>query len=75
MKIVRIEWIDSTASMNEWEHRDGIKRLKPLLCVSVGFLLEDTAAYVTLTHSKSKTQVCGRLTIPTACIKKCTRLK
>ena len=75
MKLVQIDWIDSKAAPNEWEHVGGISSLKPTRCKSVGFLVEETPAYKTLAHSMSGTQVCGRITIPTACIKKCKRLR
>jgi len=75
MRPVQIDWIDSKAAPNEWEYVDGIEALKPVRCTSVGFLVEDTPAYKTIAHSKSKTQVCGRITIPTACIRKCRRLR
>jgi len=75
MKLVRIEWVDNKATANEWEYREDIDSLEPVDCIPVGFLVEDTPAYKTLAHSISKTQVCGRITIPTACIKRCRRLK
>jgi len=75
VKLVRIDWIDSKGAPNEWEHREDIDSFMPIHCTSVGFLVEDTPAYKTLAHSISKTQVCGRITIPTACIQKCRRLK
>jgi len=75
MKLVRIEWVDSKAAPNEWEHLDDLEPLPPIECVSVGFLVEETPAYKTIAHSKSGTQICGRVTIPTVCIKKCRRLK
>lgn len=75
MKLVRIDWVDSKAAPNEWEHIDSIESLEPVHCTSVGFLVEDTPAYKTIAHSMSDSQVCGRITIPTACIKKCRRLR
>lgn len=75
MRLVQIDWIDSKAAPNEWERIEGIEALEPVVCSSVGFLIQETPAYKTIAHSKSDTQVCGRITIPTACIKKCRRLK
>ena len=75
MKLVQIDWIDSKAAPNEWEHLEGIESLEPIQCSSVGFLIEDTPAYKTIAHSVSDSQVCGRITIPTACIKKCRGLR
>ncbi len=75
MRLVRIDWVDSRAAPNEWECLDGMESLEPVHCTSVGFLIEDTPAYKTVAHSMSDTQVCGRITIPAACVKKCRRLK
>jgi hypothetical protein len=75
MQVVQIEWIDSKAATNEWEYIDGLEPLQPITCTSIGFLVEETPAYKTLAYSRSDTQVCGRVTIPTACIKKCRRLR
>jgi len=68
MKLVKIQWIDSKAGANRWVYRDGLKPLKPVRCTSVGFVLEETRTRITLVQTKSKTQVCGRITIPKACI-------
>ena len=75
MRLVQIDWIDSKAAPNEWEHIDGIEPLEPVLCSSVGFLIQETPTYKTIAHSMSYSQVCGRITIPTACIKKYRRLR
>jgi len=74
MKLVKIKWIDSKAGPNRWEYRDGLKPLKPVRCTSVGFVIDETLTTITLVQTKSKTQVCGRITIPTACIIKCCEL-
>ncbi len=69
MKIVEIEWIDSKGVTNDWEYRDAIKPLKPCMITSVGILLDDNDAYKTIVQSIEKTQVLGRLTIPTESIR------
>jgi hypothetical protein len=74
MKLVRIDWIDRKTAPNEWEYIEGLESLPPVGCTSVGFLVEDTPTHKTIAHSLSETQICGRITIPTACIKKCRRL-
>jgi hypothetical protein len=70
VKKVEIQWIDSKTSPNEWEYLDGLESLKPPLCQSVGFLIEDTPEYKTIVHTISTTQILGRITIPNRCIKK-----
>lgn len=75
MQLVQIDWIDSKPGPNEWEYLDGIESLKPVLCRTVGFLMEDRSEYKTLAQSLSDTQVHGRITIPKHCIKRIKRLK
>ena len=67
-KIVFIEWLDSTG-MERWEYLDEIEPIPPCSCYSVGFLIEDNNDYKTLALGLSETQVLGRTTIPTGCIK------
>ena len=74
-QLVQIEWVDSGAGVREWEYIEGLQPLKPERCVSVGFLLEGTAEYKTICQSMSKTQVFGRMTIPSCSIKKVIRLR
>jgi hypothetical protein len=75
MDRIEIEWIDSKAAANEWEYLEDLQTLEPITCTSIGFLIEETPAYKTIAHSVSATQVCGRITIPVVCIKKCKKLK
>ncbi len=74
MKIVQIKWIDSKAGTNEWEYLEGLEPLTPVMCTSVGFLIEDTAEYKTIVHTINATQVLGRITILSSCIKKVKEL-
>jgi hypothetical protein len=69
-KKVEIYWIDSKSSPNEGEYLDGLEPLKPPLCRSVGFLIEETPEYKTIVHTISTSQILGRITIPNCCIKK-----
>ena len=75
MDKVQIEWIDSKSGPNEWEYLDDLKPLLPVTIKTTCFLIEETPDYKTIAHSMSETQVVGRITIPTACIKKCKKLK
>ncbi len=75
MKKVKIQWIDSKASANEWEYLDELESLLPVFCESVGYIIEDTPKYKTIAHTISDNQVLGRITIPKACITKITKLK
>lgn len=75
MQKVEIEWIDSKAGPNEWEHREGLEPLQPVKCKTIGFLLEDAAAHKTVSQSLSASQVHGRISIPTGCIVKIRKLR
>ena len=71
-KIVVIEWLDSKGIVNEWEYFDDIKPLEPVVCVSVGFLMDDNKKYKTLAQSIGDDQLLGRMTISKCSIKKIT---
>ena len=75
LKKVQIEWIDSKAGSNEWEYWDELEPLKPTLCRSIGYIIEDTPKYKTIAHTISESQILGRITIPKACIKKIKELR
>ena len=71
--IVLIEWVDSKG-MERWEYLDGLEPMPPCICYSVGFIIEDNPDYKTLALGLSDTQVLGRTTIPSGCIRKIERL-
>ena len=68
MKTVLIKWLDSKSGSNEWEYIEELESLEPIICESLGFLLEDNEKYKTLASTKSGSQVWGRITIPTCSI-------
>jgi hypothetical protein len=72
-KLVLIEWLDSKG-LERWEYLDEIGSLPPGLCHSVGFLIEDRKDYKTIALGLSDTQVLGRTTIPSGCIKSIKKL-
>lgn len=67
-KLVLIKWLDSKGITSEWEFWSEIEPLKPSVCISVGFLIEDKSTYKTLATTISKDQVFGRITIPACSI-------
>ncbi len=71
--IVLIEWVDSKG-MERWEYLDEIEPMPPCVCYSVGFIIEDTPEYKTLALGLSETQVLGRTTIPSGCIRSIKKL-
>ncbi len=73
LEIVLIEWVDSKG-MQRWEYLDEIETLPPDNCRAVGFLIEDTKDYKTLALALGETQVLGRTTIPSGCIRSMKKL-
>jgi len=69
-KVVEITWIDSHGVTSTWEFWEEIEELKPARVKSVGYLIADKEGYKTIVQSVSDTQILGRLTIPTGCIRK-----
>lgn len=69
-KLILIKWIDSKGGSPEWEYLENIEPLKPMICLSVGFLLDDNEEYKTIAPTIGGGQVLGRITIPTCSILK-----
>ena len=72
-EIVLIEWVDSKG-MERWEYLDETQPMPPSVCYSVGFMVEDNKDYKTIALGLSDTQVLGRTTIPSGCIKSIRKL-
>ncbi len=72
-EIVLIEWVDSKG-LERWEYLDEIEPLPPCICYAVGFIIEDNKDYKTLALGLSETQVLGRTTIPSGCIRSVKKL-
>lgn len=60
--------------MERWEYLDEIEPMPPCLCYSVGFMIEDNSDYKTLALGLTETQVLGRTTIPSGCIRTIRKL-
>jgi hypothetical protein len=69
-KLVLIKWLDSKGGSSEWEFLDEIANLKPVVCYSVGFLIDDKKTYKTLAPTMGGGQIWGRITIPSCSIVK-----
>jgi hypothetical protein len=74
-KLFKIEWVDSHGGCEDWIHREDLKPLGVVTCVSVGFVIDETEDCITLSHTVSDNQILGRLSIPKVAIKKQRRLK
>ena len=72
--IVLIEWVDSKGITN-WEDLEGLEPMPPCICYSVGFLMDDHEDYKTIVLTTSESQILGRLTIPSGCIRSVKSLK
>lgn len=72
--LVLIEWLDAKG-LERWEYRDEIEPYLPALCYSTGFLIDDKAEYKTISQGISETQVLGRMTIPTGCIRSIKKIR
>jgi len=73
--MVLIEWVDSKGVTNIWEDIDGLEKMLPCVCYTIGFLLEDNDEYKTVVLTLSEEQLLGRLTIPSGCIKSVSKLE
>ena len=69
MQKVLIEWVDSRGVTSEWEFIDELDPLPPVVCRTIGFLLDDHEDYKTIAQTVSDTQVVGRITIPACSIR------
>ena len=63
-KIVFIEWVDSVRA-SDWTYVEDVDE-KPMDCISVGFLIEETNDSVTIAqnYGLKPEQVCNLMTIP-----------
>jgi len=65
-KKVRIKWYDAY-SIDSWKPLDVILEAteEPMLCNTVGYILQDTSEAITICHSfNEENQVCGVIQIP-----------
>jgi len=60
--------MDSIGVISRWELTDELDELEPMICYTVGFLLDDQEDFITVALSVGLNQVLGRLTIPKASI-------
>lgn len=71
LKIIYIEWVDSTSYGGVWKPRDDVEHLQenPVI-VSVGVLLRETPQSITVVGHIGSGQVSGEMCIPKVAIKK-----
>lgn len=64
MKAVLITWIDSKSGPPGWEYVNDLEPLEPIICRSIGFLVDETENHKTLVSTMGGDQCLGRITIP-----------
>ena len=74
IKSVYIEWLDSKGVTYQWEYLDELEPLKPCVCRSIGYLIDDNKDYKTIAQTLTDTQLVGRMTIPARAIIKIEEL-
>jgi len=80
VKLVIVEWLDSTQPISSWQHLSDYKASEPISCVSVGFLIHDGIDVKALApnmgdvSSKVNMQVSGIIHIPAKSILNITEL-
>jgi hypothetical protein len=78
--LVMIEWVDSAQPTAQWVHLANVETREAVLCVSVGWLIQDGKEVKVLApnmgevNSRDNVQVSGVIRIPTRCIRKITKL-
>ena len=74
-RLLYLEWVDSyrMSSGTVWSNQDQA-HAKDLRCTSVGFVLKEDQASITLVAHESGDQVSGQLTIPKCAITKRRRV-
>jgi hypothetical protein len=75
MKLVVIRWWDAMSDDSGWKSLKKIRRMKPPLVVSVGFVAHKTRDYVTLVASHVGKDCDGDVVIPRGMIKSIRKLK
>ena len=72
---VEITWVDSKGIGGDWVHWEDVEPMPPAECMSIGYIIEETADYVTIAQSATDTQVLGTMTIPKCAITEINTLK
>jgi hypothetical protein len=76
-KLIYLEWVDSCGNASRvWHNRDeAVECITPLVCRSVGFVVEETRDYLTIAAHAGGDEVSGVMSIPKCAIKKRRRIK
>ena len=75
LAVVEVTWEDTT-SWHSWMEGQDCKQMKPSVCVSVGYLLENGKKVLRMATSSGADDTYGMLTaIPQGCIRKVRTLR
>lgn len=80
MRIVKVEWIDSTASNLSWLMMSDVLNwgdVEPLTIYTYGALVHEDKNYIVVAQSygKDPEQCCSLMSIPKGCIQKITDIE
>lgn len=70
MKLVRILWTDAVSSEAGWKETDKVRRQKPPLVKSVGWVIARTGTHITLAASILGNECDGDVSIPIGMVKR-----
>jgi hypothetical protein len=75
-KLELIEWVDSTSpGASVWMDNHAVRELTPQICYSVGFVVKETRAHITVAGSWSENQASGTMCIPKKAIQRRAKLR
>ena len=80
MRIVKVEWIDSTASNLSWLMMEDVRKwgdVEPLTIYTYGALVQEDKNYIVVAqnYGKDPEQCCSLMSIPKGCILKITDIE
>lgn len=80
MRIVKVEWIDSTASNLSWLMMEDVRKwndVEPMAIFTYGALVQEDENYIVIAQSygKDPEQCCSLMSIPKGCIKEITDIE
>ena len=79
--LVMVSWMDSAQPVSSWSYLESFKPRRPILCASVGWLIQDDKENKAIAPNmgdigaKGSMQVSGVIRIPACCIVKIKNLE
>lgn len=66
---VYIEWVDSSYGPSGWHDAEDVGEIKPVICITVGQLLERTPDYISVALTTHGDRLIGSMAIPVGAIR------